>query len=429
MRVRAKKSILMGCALPVAIVVAGFAMPAVEANCAPAQTFGSLQRLDPHQYTYIDFDDTTGDTSHFIGRFWQTDAPSQNEGDYDVTNWLTGYLGYSYFWYLGTANLGDFRVRGCPEDSLTVFVEDTLTEKFILWTVAFDGMNQFDFDFSFNGPPYFFDAADSPRPRINSHRCVGPTAWVDYTVPDPTPGVVAAGPPGSPGNITETRLYSQASADPPDLDLPGGWTLGQSLGPTGGSSTVGIECSDEDLWLATALVVEGEEPYFVVRPTRMNCDCRSYPFALFEPRRASLTFLSPGSDSFSFSARYELDESSNGIDPESEDVTVSFGTYEETLAAGGFDCTIHDCVYESTGPGIVLARITDDLLTVRAEGLDLSENANPLNVSVHIGDDGGGVDVRLRGTLGLDPRPTVLTLDDDPMLPAEAREPRRKQGR
>jgi hypothetical protein len=49
----------------------------------------------------------------------------------------------------------------------------------------------------------------------------------------------------------------------------------------------------------------------------------------FELERVSLSFEGPGMDEFRFSARFVLAESSDGIDPESEAVQVSFGQYCE----------------------------------------------------------------------------------------------------
>ena len=68
---------------------------------------------------------------------------------------------------------------------------------------------------------------------------------------------------------------------------------------------------------------------------------------LLEPKATTLTFADRSSDSFSFQANYELDESSDGIFPDLEAVTISFGTFEETLSAGAFVCTGHECSYSA----------------------------------------------------------------------------------
>ena len=56
----------------------------------------------------------------------------------------------------------------------------------------------------------------------------------------------------------------------------------------------------------------------------------AFVFDRFELQKASLQFFHPGLDSFHFSADFDLNENSDGIDPGGEGVTVSFGTYTET---------------------------------------------------------------------------------------------------
>jgi hypothetical protein len=125
-------------------------------------------------------------------------------------------------------------------------------------------------------------------------------------------------------------------------------------------------------------------------------------FDRFELKTASLKFVSPGWDSFHFSAEFDLNENSDGIDPGGEDVTVSFGTYTETLSAGAFDCTGSDCVYNGRGgPGISKATISDGFLEFRALHVDLSDTANPVEISVQIGDDSGNTVDGLVGNLTL----------------------------
>lgn len=121
-------------------------------------------------------------------------------------------------------------------------------------------------------------------------------------------------------------------------------------------------------------------------------------FPRFEPQAATLTFAE-AKDGFTFSADYELDENSNGIFPRDEDVSVSFGTYTETIPAGSFVCTGFDCSYKSDGPGITSATVTDTLVSFRAEGIDLTDTKNPVDVEVVIGNDFGLAVVRLRGSL------------------------------
>ena len=103
--------------------------------------------------------------------------------------------------------------------------------------------------------------------------------------------------------------------------------------------------------------------------------------------------------SFSFQANYESDESSDGIFPDLEAVTISFGTFEETLSAGAFVCTGQECSYSAHNRGITTAVITDTSLMFRAEHIDLSDTKNPVDVAVRIGNDSGQTVVRLRGMI------------------------------
>lgn len=124
------------------------------------------------------------------------------------------------------------------------------------------------------------------------------------------------------------------------------------------------------------------------------------PFAL-EFDSASLTFGQRGSDSYSFYADYELGAGSDGIFPDLESVKVSFGTHTQTIPAGAFVCTGHDCRFQSAGRGITEATITDSGMEFVAEGIDLSDTKNPVNVTVAVGNDSGGASIRLSGTLHL----------------------------
>ena len=124
-------------------------------------------------------------------------------------------------------------------------------------------------------------------------------------------------------------------------------------------------------------------------------------FDRFELHKASLEFSTSGLHEFVFSAEYDLSKNSDGIDPGAEDVTCSFGTYTETLPAGSFVCTASDCVYESSGPGITRATISDGFLEFGAEDVNLFGTANPTEISVRIGNDSGTKVAVFRGNLKL----------------------------
>jgi hypothetical protein len=124
-------------------------------------------------------------------------------------------------------------------------------------------------------------------------------------------------------------------------------------------------------------------------------------FDRMELQTASLKFVHPGSNHFHFSAEFDLNENSDGIDPETEDVTVSFGTYTEIVPAGAFVCTGSDCVFDNGGSGITHAAISDGFLEVEARHVDLAGTANPIEIVVQIGDDSGNAVAQLSGKLML----------------------------
>jgi hypothetical protein len=142
------------------------------------------------------------------------------------------------------------------------------------------------------------------------------------------------------------------------------------------------------------------------------------PMDDFAIENARLVFSAPGFDAFWFAARYELSEFSDGIYPDEETVIVSFGSYTETIPAASFVCHGSSCTYSSEGPGITGATIAADFLAFTTQGIDvsartdsnimraghdrgvdLSETANPVAISVQIGDDEGATSVRLGGSL------------------------------
>jgi len=114
---------------------------------------------------------------------------------------------------------------------------------------------------------------------------------------------------------------------------------------------------------------------------------------------ATLSFGRPGADGYSFRADYELGQGSDGMFPDLESVTVSFGTHTQRIPAGAFACIGHVCHFHGTGSGITAATITDGAMEFLAEGIDLSDTENPVRVAVAVGNDSGEGSIRLRGTL------------------------------
>ena len=116
---------------------------------------------------------------------------------------------------------------------------------------------------------------------------------------------------------------------------------------------------------------------------------------------ASLKFVKPGSDSFAFSAALDTSRTTDGIDPEREDVAISFGVYREVLTAGMFVCDDLECVYQSRAPGIPHAVISDSFVEVKAKHVNLFGTANPHVISVEIGTASGSAFAAHTGRLKL----------------------------
>jgi len=198
--------------------------------------------------------------------------------------------------------------------------------------------------------------------------------------------------------------------------------VGQTTTPLGGTANVVANCGTvpQSLYVAARLVFDSGFEARAVGGNSIEIMCGGPPASFvsqLEILAARLTFPKPGSDHFWFFAEYELDPISDGIDPELDQVAVSFGTYTETLPAGVFDCFGSDCRYQSEGPGITEAVITDRSLLFRATGLVLSGTGNPVDVAVRVGNDSGQARVRLAGSLGLSKEvwPGVLQQQNVPL--------------
>jgi hypothetical protein len=142
-----------------------------------------------------------------------------------------------------------------------------------------------------------------------------------------------------------------------------------------------------------------ENPAADLRPTLTVGFRPPTAMGRFEIVRARAGYEAAGEDRWDFVAAFELGASSDGIDPENEDVAIAFGTDASTLPAGSIVCSASLCLFEDDPPGITRLAITDGLIAVEAAGVDLSGTANPLRVRVLVGDDRGVAAARLDGRL------------------------------
>jgi hypothetical protein len=230
---------------------------------------------------------------------------------------------------------------------------------------------------AFNGSWTSDDVAWSQSISVSPHQCYEFSMYVASWN--------GGGPRGS------LRVLVNGAPIAPDFDAPaidGIWEFFSASFLSGENSTVVVSIVN------TGTAEYGNDIALDDIQVRSRCD-----FARLKLETASLSFDFPGFDSFHFSGAFDLGENSDGIDPQAEDVTVSFGTYTEALPAGSFVCTGSDCVYDNEGSGITHAMISDGLLEFTARHVDLSGTSNPVEIHVQIGNDFGNAVARLSGEL------------------------------
>lgn len=113
-------------------------------------------------------------------------------------------------------------------------------------------------------------------------------------------------------------------------------------------------------------------------------------------------------DNFKINGEFILSESSNGIAPVIEDVEISVGTSRLLIPANSF-VEKKNGKYEFLGNvyganvrmRIVATDVDTYIFVIDAEGVDLSDTFNPVNIELLIGDDSGAIDLRLKGILSL----------------------------
>ena len=130
-------------------------------------------------------------------------------------------------------------------------------------------------------------------------------------------------------------------------------------------------------------------------------------FADFTIMKAEIKFRAPSSvnDSFEVKGEFTLDVSSDGIDPVTEGVLVTVGTSSVTIPAGSFVEDEGKFEFEGEINGADVEMEIEEInpgtfeFKIEAEGVDLTDTANPLDISLTIGDDTGAATVRMEGKL------------------------------
>ena len=184
----------------------------------------------------------------------------------------------------------------------------------------------------------------------------------------------------------------------------------------GGSPTV-IETYDTDTFVKTGddvvlpcnlspfsgvrqLIVLPDDSGFLVLGDDLVCGItRGFFMSEFLVTNAFLSLGDPGADQIQYTAIFELNAMSDGIDPAVEEVAISFGSFNQVIPPNSFVCVGTQCTYDAPPPGITRALIEDNFLAFRAEGLNFPTVTNPTRVQAQFGNDVATILIRLTGHL------------------------------
>ena len=132
----------------------------------------------------------------------------------------------------------------------------------------------------------------------------------------------------------------------------------------------------------------------------------SVPFADFTIEKAIVDFApSPGSnDRFEVKGQFTLGPTSNGVDPLNEEVVVTVGPSSVTIPTGSFVPVGFTFMFEGNigGSDVTMTiEATNAAFTFEssATGADLTDTANPVDISLRIGADSGAASIRMPGGL------------------------------
>jgi hypothetical protein len=126
---------------------------------------------------------------------------------------------------------------------------------------------------------------------------------------------------------------------------------------------------------------------------------RLVPFANLAVRDFDLHLRGRQADRFEFEGRYVLGRRSNGIDPSTEPITVTVGSFRQTISAEALVATGHGYRFRGRPPGIVAFVLgKDGRFAVDARRLHwVADRRHPVRVGLQIGDDTGVTVVNRRG--------------------------------
>lgn len=254
--------------LVAAAVIAILALPA-QAGCNPDKVFGTWDFTDGVYYYVTWGAGSATDPAQTVGALYEPgNRALNNEGGYDVTNWLRGSA--ATYWYVSGA-LGSADVVGCAAGNMILAITDptpaTGTEFVVSWANEVQKANNYDY------PDLVF--APMPAPSVTASSRAGTTVNLDLAFDDAGAAFSSRYGRAATEAINEVVLYQAKGADPgPDA---AGWTEIARFPYEGGAVNVtgfGLDCTDETLtFLAGGLNFTGEyDTVHVSSSISVECD-------------------------------------------------------------------------------------------------------------------------------------------------------------
>ncbi|ANM28914.1 hypothetical protein ABI59_03775 [Acidobacteria bacterium Mor1] len=252
----------------IAAAVLFAAISPAAAVCSPPKSFATF---DGGTYNY--FYMGTTNPADVTGGFYEPGSGKamNNNGTYDVSQWLFNYAGYPGLYASG--NWGSAGVAGCASGAMTIELWATTSStdgrgSFVRVTTDDDPMRQNRFDFTNCGA---MTGVVPPVYKVTSSGRAGSTVNTSGNIPSATAGDISCETASAPAlNI---NVYTISSATEPSSDPAAGWTLAGNVPAGGGAFSVDADCSDTnvDVWVATG-ISDGGDPVFLGPATQVECD-------------------------------------------------------------------------------------------------------------------------------------------------------------
>lgn len=255
--------------LVAAAVIAILALPA-QAGCNPDKVFGTWDFTDGVYYYVTWGAGSATDPAQTVGALYEPgNRALNNEGGYDVTNWLRDYNA-SGTWYISGA-LGSADVVGCASGNMILAITDPTsangTDFVVSWANEVIKANNYDY------PDLVF--APMPAPTVTASSRTGSTVNLDLAFSDAGAGFSSRYSRTPAEAINEIVLYQAKGADPGRN--ASAWTEIGRFPYEGGAVNVsgfGLDCSDNTTtFLAAGLNLTNEyDTVHVSSSISVECD-------------------------------------------------------------------------------------------------------------------------------------------------------------